>query len=364
MSLNKLIMKTNFTTKTFAYLLLKGYQLAFKNKVDYLLNKLVHIVELILITNLLSAFYNNEISHKRSYGTHNFLKLTSNTTLNKALLLLTLLGLGVGEVMGQTSGDYRSKANPAGFSSWANNSAWEKYNGTAWVIGGHNFDFNSTPADVGWTIGTGYTHNSAGGTDITNVVAGNTSGGSLRYTGLNTDSWAYIKFNLMASVTYTLGFAARTSSATTTNHRIHFAIGTAIPSGSHGTYGTNLYNAQVSSANINEWFSGTGSATFTPSTSGEYYLGIFLGSNNTTRTVDVDNIQLVRSTTEVPASANTVNITILNGHTVTQAITNYSSTGNVITVNQGGTLIYTSATAFNFNTLTVDGTFVCWLLVS
>ncbi len=78
MSLNKLIMKTNFTTKTFAYLLLKGNFLASKNGIIYL------------------------------------------------MLLFSLM------VQGQNVGDYRTKAT----GNWNAAATWETWNGSAWEESG------------------------------------------------------------------------------------------------------------------------------------------------------------------------------------------------------------------------------------
>jgi hypothetical protein len=78
MSLNKLIMKTNFTTKTFAYLLLKGNFLASKNGLIYLM--------------LLFSFMSQ----------------------------------------GQSVGDYRTKAT----GNWNAVATWETWNGSAWVESG------------------------------------------------------------------------------------------------------------------------------------------------------------------------------------------------------------------------------------
>lgn len=243
MSLNKLIMKTNFTTKTFAYLLLKGYQLAFKKKVDYLLNKLVHIVELILITNLLSAFYNNEISHKRSYGYHNFLKLTSSTTLNKALLLLTLLGLGVGEVMGQTTYYFQPESgNPVTLSNW--NTA---------VAGGGTSPANFSGATDVFIIPSGKTATGTSAWTVTNQVTVrgtlNPTSSSNNYTAKTwvIESGANVNITDGASVVTSSGTFTCAGTVTKTGSGLLTLTSSSATFNNGGTY---YHNNSASNANI------------------------------------------------------------------------------------------------------------------
>ena len=89
-------MKTNFTTKTFAYLLLKGNFLASKNGLIYL------------------------------------------------MLLFSLMS------QGQSVGDYRTKAT----GNWNATTTWETWNGSAWVESGfptstNNITATQSPLDGG-----------------------------------------------------------------------------------------------------------------------------------------------------------------------------------------------------------------------
>lgn len=103
-------------------------------------------------------------------------------------------------------------------------------------------------------------------------------------------AWIYKSVELTAGRPYKLRFRYKSTTATTTNYRIHFAVHTTPPT-NITTWGTELYNANIAHT---AWQLYNGTATFTPSSSGTYYFGFRANLiNATTNFIHVDNVEFL-----------------------------------------------------------------------
>jgi len=95
---------------------------------------------------------------------------------------------------------------------------------------------------------------------------------------------------LTAGRPYKLRFRYKTTTSTSTNYRIHFAVAS-VPPTSSTTWGSELYNANVANS---AWQLYNGTATYTPGSTGTYFFG-FRGNliNHNTNFMYADNIELL-----------------------------------------------------------------------
>ena len=241
--------------------------------------------------------------------------------LSVVLGVMVLLGLWGEGVIGQSSGDYRSKAT----GNWDGIGTWERYNGSSWESNNLN--------DGSFT--TGWTNVQVGGS---NAFSPQTSGGNpgnmVQINGIS-QAWYYKAVTLTAGAIYSLSFDYYASTSSTSDKRIGVAIYTSPPTSSmviDGGYtsATYFFNSTVSSTSwTTRGIGQTGYLTnFTASSSGTYYLAI--GANQTTATtLYLDNIIL---SVAAPSSASGA-ITVLSGNTVT---INSDLTIDQATIDNGG----------------------------
>lgn len=103
-------------------------------------------------------------------------------------------------------------------------------------------------------------------------------------------AWIYKAVELTAGRPYKLRFRYKSTTATSTNYRIHFAVHNTAPT-NITTWGTELYNSNIANT---AWQLYNGTNTFTPSVSGTYFFGFRANLiNHSTNFIYVDNVEFL-----------------------------------------------------------------------